>query len=188
MQKFHVTDDFIGIIQELDFELSKPLGQKHVGKMVQLQLNDEEVIEVTLARAADTAHIFSVIPQEMRRKEFVYMGDATPSSHSEYMQTIVDWMYANIQDKVDFNRWIKDQNLRKFYDDFILKGLRVRDKVTEITGRMDGAAWRSASAYNNKISISTDTFEVLDMAENEPSGQLKKWIFDGLFKADMGWD
>ena len=188
MQKFHVTDNFISIIQELDFELSKPLGSKHVGKMVELRLNDTETVKVTLARAADTAHIFSVLPQEMRKKEFVYMGDGTPSSHEKYMQTVVDWMYANIKDNVDFDRWIKDQNLRKFYDDFILKGLRTRDKVTEITGRIDGACWRSASQYNNKISISTDTFEVLDMAENEPSGQLKKWIFDGLFKADMGWD
>ena len=127
MQKFHVTDNFISIIQELDFELSKPLGSKHVGKMVELRLNDTETVKVTLARAADTAHIFSVLPQEMRKKEFVYMGDGTPSSHEKYMQTVVDWMYANIKDNVDFDRWIKDQNLRKFYDDFILKGLRTRD-------------------------------------------------------------
>jgi hypothetical protein len=69
MRKFHVTDNFISIIQELDFELSKPLGSKHVGKMVELRLNDTETIKVTLARAADTAHIFSVLPQEMRKKE-----------------------------------------------------------------------------------------------------------------------
>lgn len=188
MQKFHISENFIGLVQELDLELSKPLGSKHVGKLVEVTINDSESpMVMTLARAADTAHIFSVLPVEMRKSEFVYMGDGTPSSHSEYMQSLADWMYAHIAE-IDHDRWIKDQGLRKFYDDFILNGLRTRDKVTEILGRVDGACWRSAAQYNNKVSISTDTFEVLDMAENEPSGQLKKWIFEGVFRTDMGWD
>ena len=62
MQKFHISENFIGIIQELDMELSKPLGSKHVGKPVEITLNDEESpMVMTLARAADAAHIFSVL-------------------------------------------------------------------------------------------------------------------------------